>query len=213
MQRHRLGKLWPVSALTLGGGGLGMVWGETTFEECVATVHDGGRGRHQSARPGAELWQRQGRGGGRRSLCRQTAGWGAGHQQVQSRRAAARRDRAACCADRSRAACAGCACRGSICSFCIRMSCPIRTIGAPARRRRADDALRDLCRPCPPGLRTAGRRGADRRLGSDRHRPSGHDHPAARRTPGARRRCNASPICSTRPAGSNSSTARQSRAR
>jgi aryl-alcohol dehydrogenase-like predicted oxidoreductase len=39
MQRHHLGKLWPVSALTLGGGGLGMVWGETTFEECVATVH------------------------------------------------------------------------------------------------------------------------------------------------------------------------------
>ena len=40
MERHHLGKLWPVSALTLGGGGLGMVWGETTFEECVATVHD-----------------------------------------------------------------------------------------------------------------------------------------------------------------------------
>ncbi len=39
MQRHHLGKLWPVSALTLGGGGLGMLWGETTFEECVATVH------------------------------------------------------------------------------------------------------------------------------------------------------------------------------
>ncbi|MFZ3236274.1 MAG: aldo/keto reductase [Stellaceae bacterium] len=39
MQRHHLGKLWPVSALSLGGGGLGMVWGETTFAECVATVH------------------------------------------------------------------------------------------------------------------------------------------------------------------------------
>src|SRR6266446_3847189 len=39
MQQHQFGKLWPVSALTLGGGGLGMVWGETTFEECVATVH------------------------------------------------------------------------------------------------------------------------------------------------------------------------------
>jgi aryl-alcohol dehydrogenase-like predicted oxidoreductase len=39
MEHHLLGKLWPVSALTLGGGGLGMVWGETTFEECVATVH------------------------------------------------------------------------------------------------------------------------------------------------------------------------------
>ena len=40
MQQHSLGRLWPVSALTLGGGGIGMVWGETTFEECVATVHD-----------------------------------------------------------------------------------------------------------------------------------------------------------------------------
>src|SRR5438034_5373186 len=40
MQQHQLGKLWTVSALTLGGGGLGMVWGETTIEECVATVHD-----------------------------------------------------------------------------------------------------------------------------------------------------------------------------
>jgi aryl-alcohol dehydrogenase-like predicted oxidoreductase len=39
MQQRQLGKLWPVSALTLGGGGLGMVWGETTFEECVSTVH------------------------------------------------------------------------------------------------------------------------------------------------------------------------------
>jgi len=40
MQQHSFGGLWPVSALTLGGGGLGMVWGETTFEECLATVHD-----------------------------------------------------------------------------------------------------------------------------------------------------------------------------
>jgi aryl-alcohol dehydrogenase-like predicted oxidoreductase len=39
MPQRTLGKLWPVSALTLGGGGIGMVWGETTFEECVATVH------------------------------------------------------------------------------------------------------------------------------------------------------------------------------
>jgi aryl-alcohol dehydrogenase-like predicted oxidoreductase len=39
MQQRALGKLWPVSALTLGGGGIGMVWGETTFDECVATAH------------------------------------------------------------------------------------------------------------------------------------------------------------------------------
>ena len=40
MQQHSFGRLWPVSALTLGGGGLGMVWGDTTFDECVATVQD-----------------------------------------------------------------------------------------------------------------------------------------------------------------------------
>ncbi len=39
MQRHTFGSLFPVSTLTLGGGGLGMLWGETTFDECVATVH------------------------------------------------------------------------------------------------------------------------------------------------------------------------------
>jgi aryl-alcohol dehydrogenase-like predicted oxidoreductase len=39
MQQHPFGKLFPVSTLTLGGGGLGMLWGQTTFEECVATVH------------------------------------------------------------------------------------------------------------------------------------------------------------------------------
>ena len=39
MKLHPFGPLFPVSTLTLGGGGLGMLWGETTFEECVATVH------------------------------------------------------------------------------------------------------------------------------------------------------------------------------
>jgi aryl-alcohol dehydrogenase-like predicted oxidoreductase len=38
MDQHSFGPLPPVSRLTLGGGGLGMVWGETTFDECVATV-------------------------------------------------------------------------------------------------------------------------------------------------------------------------------
>ena len=40
MKQQLLGRLWPVSTLTLGGGGLGMLWGPTTFDECVATVHD-----------------------------------------------------------------------------------------------------------------------------------------------------------------------------
>ena len=39
MQTRQLGGLWPVSALSLGGGGIGQLWGETTREECVATVH------------------------------------------------------------------------------------------------------------------------------------------------------------------------------
>jgi len=45
METRHLGALWPVSALTLGGGGLGQLWGETTRAECVATVKaavDGG---------------------------------------------------------------------------------------------------------------------------------------------------------------------------
>jgi aryl-alcohol dehydrogenase-like predicted oxidoreductase len=40
MEQHAFGPLPPVSRLTLGGGGLGMLWGKTTFEECVATVHE-----------------------------------------------------------------------------------------------------------------------------------------------------------------------------
>jgi aryl-alcohol dehydrogenase-like predicted oxidoreductase len=39
MRTGTFGALSPVSTLTLGGGGLGMLWGKTTFEECVATVH------------------------------------------------------------------------------------------------------------------------------------------------------------------------------
>jgi len=39
MLQHSFGPLAPVSTLTLGGGGLGMLWGATTFDECIATVH------------------------------------------------------------------------------------------------------------------------------------------------------------------------------
>jgi aryl-alcohol dehydrogenase-like predicted oxidoreductase len=39
MKLHPFGPLFPISTLTLGGGGLGMLWGPTTFEECVAAVH------------------------------------------------------------------------------------------------------------------------------------------------------------------------------
>jgi aryl-alcohol dehydrogenase-like predicted oxidoreductase len=40
VRMRTLGRLWPVSALTLGGGGLGQVWGPTTRDEAVATVRE-----------------------------------------------------------------------------------------------------------------------------------------------------------------------------
>jgi aryl-alcohol dehydrogenase-like predicted oxidoreductase len=40
MRMRNLGRLWPVSVLTLGGGGLGQVWGPTTRDEAVATVRE-----------------------------------------------------------------------------------------------------------------------------------------------------------------------------
>jgi aryl-alcohol dehydrogenase-like predicted oxidoreductase len=40
MRMRTLGRLWPVSAVTLGGGGLGQVWGPTTRDEAVATVRE-----------------------------------------------------------------------------------------------------------------------------------------------------------------------------
>ncbi len=39
MKTTRLGPLHTVSRLTLGGGGLGQIWGNTSHEEAVATVH------------------------------------------------------------------------------------------------------------------------------------------------------------------------------
>ena len=41
METRPLGRLGPVSVLSLGGGGLGQVWGATDREEAVATVHAG----------------------------------------------------------------------------------------------------------------------------------------------------------------------------
>ena len=38
METRMLGSLWPVSVLTLGGGGIGQVWGSTNRDEAVATV-------------------------------------------------------------------------------------------------------------------------------------------------------------------------------
>ncbi len=38
MRMRELGGLGEVSELTLGGGGIGMLWGTTTEDECIATV-------------------------------------------------------------------------------------------------------------------------------------------------------------------------------
>lgn len=40
MEIRTLGRMGPVSALTLGGGGLGQVWGQTSRAEAVATVRE-----------------------------------------------------------------------------------------------------------------------------------------------------------------------------
>ena len=40
MNTRPFGKLGSVSALTLGGGGLGQLWGTTTREECLATARE-----------------------------------------------------------------------------------------------------------------------------------------------------------------------------
>jgi aryl-alcohol dehydrogenase-like predicted oxidoreductase len=40
MEERALGRLWPVSAFALGGGGVGQVWGPTSREEAVATVRE-----------------------------------------------------------------------------------------------------------------------------------------------------------------------------
>ena len=38
MQQRTFGQLGDISALTLGGGGIGQVWGPTTREEAMAIV-------------------------------------------------------------------------------------------------------------------------------------------------------------------------------
>src|SRR5262249_6836032 len=40
MQKRAFGRLGDISALTLGGGGIGQVWGPTTRQEAVATVRE-----------------------------------------------------------------------------------------------------------------------------------------------------------------------------
>jgi aryl-alcohol dehydrogenase-like predicted oxidoreductase len=39
MKKNAFGPLGQVSALTLGGGGIGQIWGANSREECIATIH------------------------------------------------------------------------------------------------------------------------------------------------------------------------------
>jgi hypothetical protein len=131
MRQNSFGKLWPVSALTLGGGGIGMVWGETTFDECVATVHaaiaaginlidlapsygDGKAEQVVGEAFGGHLLAL----GPIPSSCGSPLLRPAIHPSKKSNPA---------CGSRSKGAWDASDCRGSICFFSIRMWCPTRT--------------------------------------------------------------------------------------
>ena len=126
MQQKSFGKLPPVSVLTLGGGGLGMVWGETTFDECVATVHSavaaGINWIDLAPRYGdgkAELVVGEAFAGRLPKGVRVTSKCNLGNPfpPISNR----------WCGNRSREASSVCGCRSSICSFYIRMSSRTRT--------------------------------------------------------------------------------------
>ena len=189
-----------------------MLWGETTVDECVATVH-------AAVDAGIDLFDlapRYGDGKAEEVVgaafdgklpegVRVTSKCNLGELPPGDTGGLAPLDRRQPAPAASRPI--------SICSFCIRMLSPIGPSFAQSGCCRADDPLQNVCRPCPAGVREAGRRGADRRLGADRHRASRRDHPAARRNPGAG--CGAVHRQPARLAGrpANSSTGRPSHAR
>ena len=184
MRQNRFGELPPASALTLGGGGLGMVWGETTFDECVATVHAAvaaginwidlapryGEGK-------AELVVGEAFGGRLPEGVRVTSKCNLGNPS------SAEIEPLASAIDRRKPRTpATIAARSVLLAFECRPGHGPH--GAPARCRQPHDPLRNLCRPSASAFRAAGRRGGDRGVGSDRHRSSRHDHQTARGTPG-----------------------------
>ena len=63
MKTNSLGPVGQVSRLTLGGGGIGLVWGESTRDEAIATIHaalDGGINLLDTA-PMYGAWSESGR--------------------------------------------------------------------------------------------------------------------------------------------------------
>jgi len=175
MQQHRFGRLSPVSSLTLGGGGLGMVWGETTFEECVATVH-------AAVAAGInliDLAPRYGDGKAEQVVGEAFAGRLPGGVRVTGK----------CNIGNAPASEIEPLVRQSIEGSLQRLrlarldlfllhSNVVLDAQHMARRPEAQpyDALCDLRRAYPSALRAPGRRGSDWRLGADRHRPPGHDY-------------------------------------
>src|SRR6266550_6765833 len=137
MKTHAFGRLWPVSALTLGGGGLGMLWGPTTFDECVATVHDavaaGVNLLDLAPRYGdgkAEEVVDEAFGGRLPEGVRITSKCNLGEPPTHQSKAS--------CGARSKTVWAGCGCRASTCSSCTRMSCRmLPTLRADPKLRHA----------------------------------------------------------------------------
>src|ERR1700732_2897234 len=164
MRQHGFGRLAPVSVLTLGGGGLGMLWGETSFAECGATVHE-------AVEAGITLFDlapRYGDGKAEEVVGAAFAGRLPEGARVTSK----------CNLGEAAPGAIGGILRrsieGSLARFAAVAARPVLpalecragpgTHGAPCRCRFPHDAVFDLCRACPAGVRAARRRGHDRRL-------------------------------------------------
>ena len=179
MRQHSFGTLSSVSTLTLGGGGLGMLWGSTTHDECIATVRAAVEAGITLLELGAALRQRQGRAGRGRGVWRDPARRRPRHQQVQPGQSSGRRDRGhPAPLDRGQPATpAPVQARPVLPALQRRAGPGVR--GGMGRCRQPHDAVSGVHGACPPSVREAGGRGIDWRLGPDRHRPPRHHHPAA----------------------------------
>ena len=119
MKVHPFGTLPPVAALTLGGGGLGMLRGPTTFDECVATAH-------AAVAAGINLLDlapRYGDGKAEEVVGAAFDGRLPDGIRVTSKCNLGEPSAAqieGSCGDRSRPACSACACHASTSSFCTR---------------------------------------------------------------------------------------------
>ena len=187
MRQDTFGALSPVSTLTLGGGGLGMLWGPTTIDECIATVHAAVEAgitlldlapRYGDGK--AEQVVGEAFGGNLPAGVRVTSKCNLGNPPAGEIEAILRRS-----------------IEGSLQR--LRLSRLdlffLHSNVVPDARFAAEwgDAGSRMT-PYPvfvahvrPVFETPGGRGIDRRLGPDRHRPSRHHHPAAERAARTRR--------------------------